>query len=66
MIRRTIRGLQLSEAQQTQRGHCSLAADDHSDRLTRDSAALAVVTDQAQALHAPDALRAGQEFDANL
>ena len=35
-------------------------------RLTRGSAAPAVVTDQAQVLHTPDALRAGQEPDANL
>lgn len=41
-------------------------ADGHSDRVTRGSAALAVVTDQAQALHTPDALRAGQDSDVNL
>jgi len=62
MTRRTVPRFQLCEERQTQRGHCSLAAD----RLTRGSAGPAVVTDQAQALHTPDALRAGQESDASL
>jgi hypothetical protein len=44
----------------------SLALFDHSDRITCGFAGPAVVTDQVQALHTPDVLRAGQESDASL
>jgi hypothetical protein len=37
-----------------------------SDRLRRDFAAPAIVTDQARALHTPDALRVGQDSHAIL
>src|SRR5450830_1648455 len=53
--------------------HVLLITDDPSPsrnvcgrRLKRGSAGPAVVTDQALALHTPDALSAAQDFDANL